>query len=199
MNRLLTLAFLVLLALLPAVLFYYLFGELNKAGVEWSGKSVQLGGPVAAFFAILWFLGNMFRKMSPPNSLQKHLEGLAGAWAIESESQASRRQARSTTVMKIENGALRIEGGVFREVANEGDEGKSIGDWNTEIAVFDGYRLLYVYNLSDSQLEQWKGVVRASLNTIEKTPTFDGTWQVFGPRVHQGKIHMKKLMLKDTP
>lgn len=195
MDKLITIGCLVLFALVPAVLLYYLFGVLNQAGVEWSGKSVQLGGPVAAFFAVLWFISNMYFKISPPNPLEKQLKSLVGNWIIESDSYESGRKAYSTAVMKVENGSLHIEGGVFREEAIKGEkEGKVIGDWGSEIAVFDGNHLLYLYTLTDRKAVQstWKGVVRASLSVSEGVPSFVGIWQVFGPIFHEGEIRIRK-------
>ena len=95
--------------------------------------------------------------------------------------------------MKIDDGALVITGGTFREpvIGGTGD-GAIIGEWTGETAVFDGSRLLYIYNLEDNKTRTWKGIVRASLRTADRTPTFEGTWQVFGTDVHRGEIRLTK-------
>lgn len=196
MNKLVVIAALVIISIIPAILLYYLFGELNAAGVQWAGKQVQLGGPVAAFFAVLLFCSRLYSTLSAPSLLQKQLQNLAGTWTIEATSHGpSRRKAQSSTVMTSDGSTLSIKGGTFRDPPSQG--GAVIGDWSAEIAVFDGYNLLYVYNLLDNKSEAWKGVVRAALGTKARTPTFDGTWQVFGKEVHTGEIHMAKQLHRE--
>lgn len=192
-RRLLILMALVAISLVPAVLLYMLFGDLNSAAIDNTG--LKLGGPVAAFFVVLSFLWRMYKFMlTRENPLESRMEALTGSWQLESTSGHSQRKARSETTIKIDDGELRIDGGTFFAVNNDGSKGNPIGNWSVEMAVCDGRRLKYFYHLTDNLVQQssWKGLVEASLQEDAGQPEFVGTWQVLGKEAHAGTIILKK-------
>lgn len=195
-NRLFQLSIIILLPLLPAVLLYMLFGELNSAGVQWTGTyAVQLGGPVAAYVSVLVIAWRIYKKLYVlVNPLESILRGLEGNWHIESKTGTSGRKAQSGTKIVLDDGALRIDGGTFFSVAADGSKGDPIGQWSAEMAVSDGRRLKYFYTLTDSLAapSTWRGLVEADLQPGSKSPAFRGTWQVIGKEFHSGTIVLTK-------
>jgi len=193
LRRLVVIAVLVVLALLPAILLFWLFGQLNSAVIEQTG--LKLGGPVAAFFAVLYFLWKMYKEMRfADNPLEGRLQPLVGSWRIESKSAGSDRRASSGTNIELKDGELQITGGTFFAVGTDGSKGNAIGSWNAEMAVSDGYRLKYFYTLTDSlgSLTTSRGLVEAALEDAASEPTFRGTWQALGKEFHSGELTIKK-------
>lgn len=195
-RRLMILMALVIIALIPAVLLYLLFGDINSASFEETG--VKLGGPMAAFFVVLSLLWRMYKHMqAKDNPLESQLAPLEGSWQIESTSNHSQRKASSETDIAMDDGELRINGGTFFAINADGSRGKPIGNWSVEMAVSDGRRLKYFYHLTDDLAQQssWKGLVEATLQDNDKHPFFIGTWQVLGQgkETHAGTITLKKL------
>jgi hypothetical protein len=195
-NRLFHLSILILLPLFPAVFLYVLFGELNSAGVQWSGTyAVQLGGPVAAYVIVLGIAWRIYKKLYVlENPLEPLLKELEGKWHVESKSAAAGRKAQSETTIMLDDGALRVDGGTFFSVTEDGSKGESIGQWHAEMAVSDGRRLKYFYTLTDSLASPstWRGLVEADVQPGSKPPTFRGTWQVIGKDFHSGSIVLTK-------
>lgn len=195
-KRLFHLSILLLLPLLPAVLLYVLFGELNSAGVQWSeAYAVQLGGPVAAYVIVLLIAWLIYKKLYVlENPLEPLLEALEGKWHLKSKSRETGRNAQSETTIVLDDGALRIDGGTFFSVTEDGSKGDSIGQWHADMAVSDGRRLKYFYTLTDllASPSTWRGLVEADLQPDSKPPTFRGTWQVIGKEVHSGSIVLTK-------
>lgn len=194
-RRLLILAGLVIIALIPAVLLYLLFGDINSATFEKTG--VKLGGPMAAFFVVLLLLWRMYKHMlANDNPLESQLAPLEGCWQLESVSNGSKRKASSETAIELDDGELRISGGTFFALSPEGSRGNPIGNWSVEMAVSDGRRLKYFYHLTDNLAQQssWKGLVEATLQDDGKQPVFVGTWQVLGSgkEAHAGTITLTK-------
>jgi hypothetical protein len=178
---------------------YRLFGELNQAGVQWTGiQAVQLGGPIAAFFAVLILLWKMYKEFYKfDNYLESKLSGLVGEWTLESESHGkNRRKAISQTKIEFLNGELCINGGTFFNVAPDGSRGAPIGDWIVDMAVSDGNRLKYFYTLTDNLADHstWKGISELAMQENSDTMTFQGTWQVLSSKeTHNGQVTLKKL------
>lgn len=195
-RRLIILSILILLSLIPAILLFLLFGQLNSANVKWTGhQEVQLGGPVAAFFVTLTSLWQMYKHMTTKdNPLEAKLEALRGTWEVEARSGGGGRTAYSETGIGISDGELRISGGTFFDVAAGGARGKAIGSWNVEMAVSDGRRLKYFYALTDMLADRstWRGLAELALQEDSPTPTFSGNWQVIGKEIHVGEITMKR-------
>jgi|SRR5262245_4664897 len=145
-RRLTVLSILVGLSLITTIALFLLFGELNSAIIE--KPTLKLGGPVAAFFAILYLLWRIYKGVRLiDNPLELRLQPLVGQWQIESESNVSGRKASSSTTIDLDDGELRIYGGTFFMVTADGSKGGAIGDWSVEMAVSDGRRLKYFYNL----------------------------------------------------
>jgi hypothetical protein len=193
LRRLSVLAALVALSLVPAVLLYLLFGELNSATVEKTG--LKLGGPVAAFFVALYGLWKMYKGMrSVDNPFESRLQALVGAWQIESKSSESGRKATSSTKIALEEGELRIDGGTFFAVGTDGSQGDAIGSWSVEMAVSDGRRLKYFYSLTDNLASHstWKGLVEVAAPDDSDVQGFQGTWQVLGKEHHRGTISITR-------
>jgi hypothetical protein len=195
-RRLLILFTLLVLSLIPAILLYLLFGKLNSANVQWTGKQVvELGGPVAFFFITLWFLWHMYKHMNATdNPLESQLGPLGGTWEVEASSTESGRKARSGTGIALQDGELRISGGTFFDIAADGARGEAIGSWNVEMAVSDGRRLKYFYTLTDMLADHStsRGLAELTLQDDSPIPTFYGNWQVIGKEIHAGVITMKK-------
>lgn len=192
-RRLGILATLVGLSLIPATLLFLLFGELNNAVVEQIG--LKLGGPVAAFFATLFLLWRMYKEIRfTENPLEMHLQSLIGSWQIESISANSDRRASSSTSIELDDGEVRFAGGTFFSVESDGTKGKAIGSWNVEMAVSDGHRLKYFYNLTDSlgSLPTSRGLAELALQEDSAETIFEGTWQALGKEFHTGNIRMVK-------
>jgi len=193
-KRLSILALLVVLSLVPAVLLYILFGDLNNADITVKGRQViQLGGPTAVFFLTLSFLWRMYKYIYvKENPLETMVQNLIGSWKVESESGTSGRKANSDTRISFRDGQLEIDGGTFFDVGPKGEKGDSIGDWNVDIAVSDGRRVKYFYTLRDSiSARTWTGVVEMIYQN-DATPAMHGRWQVIGNEYHSGKISMTK-------
>lgn len=193
-KRIFMLSFLTLLSLLPAVLLFHLFGELNSAGVTLTGgKAVQLGGPTAVFFIALTLLWKMYRVMLEIDTdFEAKVHNLIGLWKVESTSETSGRKAISETTIAFDDGQLIIGGGTFFDVGQNGVKGTPIGEWSVDIAVSDGRKVKYFYSLKDSTaLQAWKGVVEMTYQS-DPNPSLYGTWQVTGKEYHSGNITMTK-------
>lgn len=194
-RRLTIITILVALSLGVSISLFMLFGELNSAVFEQT--TVRLGGPVAAFFIILFLLWRMYRsKYMDDNPLEERLEPLVGLWRIESKSSVSGRFATSTTRIYIQDGALCLDGGTFFRATEGGAQGEAIGNWNVEMAISDGWRLKYFYTLTENPTDPvtWKGLVEAALQDDPGGPAFHGTWQVLGRNFHSGTIVMRKTV-----
>lgn len=194
-RRLITIAALVAISLTVSISLFMLFGELNSAFFEQT--SLRLGGPVAAFFVILYLLWYMYKSMHRyENPLEERLEPLVGSWKIESKSSESGRSATSTTRMFIEDGVLCLDGGTFFSTPASGAEGDAIGDWNVIMVISDGRRLKYFYTLTENPVNPvtWKGLVEVALQDDPGGPAFHGTWQVLGRNFHSGTIVMRKVV-----
>lgn len=191
-KRPLIIAVLVILSLAVAISLYLLFGELNKAGVQWTGtQAFQLGGPIAAFFVTLTVLWRMYKQAQKiDNPLESRLKSLVGEWQLESQSDQNKRNARSKTTIEFTGGELCISGGTFFDA-----DGKPIGDWNTEMAFSNGNKLKFFYTLTDALAAQsvWKGAVEVNLQPNSKPLLLQGTWQVLGKEFHRGIITMTKI------
>src|SRR5262245_32223151 len=84
-RRLTILSILVGLSLITTIALFLLFGELNSAIIE--KPTLKLGGPVAAFFAILYLLWRIYKGVRLiDNPLELRLQPLVGQWRIESTS-----------------------------------------------------------------------------------------------------------------
>src|SRR6187402_3438796 len=101
------LGLIVLFALIPSILMYLLFVG-NSATVEWLDGNVSLGGPIAAFFALLlllnWMYGKIQRRREEAldRSLAK-IKPFVGPWQIITESTGvSNRKAMSDLTLVIE-------------------------------------------------------------------------------------------------
>ncbi|MDJ0911445.1 MAG: hypothetical protein QNI99_19830 [Woeseiaceae bacterium] len=189
---------LVVIALLPAVLLYYLFSDMNAANAAWMNNSIQLGGPVAAFFAFLYFLERKLRQLEAlkhdrANPLLKELQKFEGNWKIKATSGSSGKTAESTTELSLDAGNLQLSGGRY-VVVKDGSDPKGMGDWECELAVCDGDRLAYFYRLTDLSEDHsvWQGIVDAR-RVPGDALAFEGSWHVVGKDHHNGRIGLKKL------
>lgn len=195
---LLKLFVLVLIALLPAVLLYHLFADLNTANAAWLNNTVQLGGPVGAFSAFLYFLVQKLRQLENDqferaNPLLVELRELEGDWRVRATSAGSGKTAESTTEFSVDAGSLQLSGGHFAVVGGDTDS-EGMGDWVCELAVCDGNRLAYFYRLTDMTDEQsvWQGIVDAR-RVAGDSVAFEGNWHVIGNQHHDGQIKLEKL------
>lgn len=185
-----------LVSLAAATLLYFLFGRLNTAGYEWVGnKEVQLGGPIAAFVIVLATCPFIYNQIN--NSLEKRLKNIVGTWEIESESSKQKRKAHSETTIELVNEELHVSGGTFFDVDANGIKGAAIGVWDTDMAISDGHKLTYLYNLRDnlSSSSAWRGIAELTLQGDMNNQTLVGRWQIIGGNdVHNGQIVMKKII-----
>ena len=189
---------LVLIALIPAISLYILFADMNRAEAAWLNNTMQLGGPVAAFFIILYFLSQLLQKLEHQrhdrdNPQLKKLQELEGDWKIDSSSATSGKAAISSTKLSMANGRLSLSGGTFT-MSGENAEATGVGDWTCELAVSDGERLAYIYRFTEhgDNPGVWQGI--ADVRRVQGNAlVFKGTWQVFGHKHHSGQIKLERV------
>jgi hypothetical protein len=188
-----------LIALLPAVTIYYLFPG-NSADVSLAGQAIKLGGPIAAFVATFLILAHFYNRLAAksaelPVLVKEKVGPLAGIWHISSWSGGPTGARRISTV-KITAVATGIDmtGGSFEEPPESASPGKLVGQWNCDVAFFDGHRLVYIYDLDDrgDHKGRHRGFVDAQLEAGSAPPCFKGTWETLGDARHSGSITLTK-------
>ncbi len=127
-TTLTAIAVLVGLSLVPAVLIYWLFGTLSSADVSWASDKVKLGGPIAAFFAILLLLYQIYSRQTGQTTRESDVaRPFVGRWLATSYSNDSGRTATSDVdAILTASGELALSGNL-RDQA-----GKVIGDWDAK-------------------------------------------------------------------
>lgn len=176
-----------------ATLLYSLFGYMNEAGYTWTGnEKVQLAGPIGAFFIVMLLCPYVYNKIG--NSFEDRLKNIVGTWEIESESSQHKRKACSETTIELVDGEIRVNGGIFFDVDSNGMKGTIIGSWNAEMAVSNGHKLMYFYNLTDDLNHAvFRGIAELVLQSDKDSKILSGRWQIIGSNdVHNGQITMKK-------
>jgi hypothetical protein len=187
------------LALLPAIALYLLFPG-NSADVSLAGQAIKLGGPIGAFTATFLLLAHFYNKLAVkapelPVLVREKIAPLKGIWHISSWSDGptAARRVSTVTIGASETG-IELTGGSFEEPPESASAGQLVGQWNCDIAFFDGHRLLYIYDLEDTHLHRrrHRGIVDAQLVAGTAPPCFKGTWQTLGDLRHCGRITLTK-------
>lgn len=191
-NTLLSIAALVGISLVPAVLLYWFFGTLSTADVRWANSTVKLGGPVAAFFAVLLLTCTIyFKLMGAGLSELAVAQPFAGQWKLTSKSNGSGRIATSlVTAALTPDGRLELSGNLLDPT------GKEIGEWDSKEVFCTPTYLAYRYVITDKVSGQTTiGFSRTTIvkrdrrkNPIQMT----GTWDVIGADHRDGTIEFKR-------
>lgn len=174
----------VALALVPAVVLYLLFKEMNLAGFE-NESGIKLGGPAALFFIILITALRYFgrRIADPLSNLRARLKG---TWHIRAVS-TNKHVATSTCTIDDSDGDLKISGGQF-----EADE-TVLGKWTVTATCLTDQSLTYVYHLREAGTgAAWKGIVEITIPKSNKLETIKGMWEVVGPDYRSGHIELTR-------
>lgn len=149
--------------------------------------SVALFGIILVAFSIFLMLRRKF--------LTSKIKELAGAWEVKSISNAiDKRRASSTATIVLDDGEIRIVGGTFFNIKDDGTTGDAIGDWDVEMVMSDGQKIRFCYCLTDSLAAHstCRGFAEMTLQPSTIPPTFIGTWQVIGKEIHNGRMTMTK-------
>lgn len=177
--------------LLPVVLLWFAFGELNAADGE-ATHGIQLGGPIAAYAAIFLILIGTLRRpikdaltYTPPNPNMTTMIGLEGEWTVTAKS-VNGTQASGECQFRLDANNSPAGSGHYRR-----KNGNLLGTWRTLEIVRNGTHLTYIYTLTDpNDQTEWVGYVNASINADQKA--ISGTWRVFGNTPKQGEIILCK-------
>ncbi len=186
-------AVLVALSLLPAVLIYWLFGILSSAEVAWASDKVKLGGPIAAFFAILLLLYGFYsRLMGTPTRESDVAQPFVGRWLAKSSSNASGRTATSDVDAQLTDGGRLALSGNLRD-----QSGKVIGAWDTKEVFCTPTSLAYRYVITD-RVSGNTTIAFCTLRIQERDkstrPTrLSGDWDVIGPKHHDGTVELERV------
>ncbi len=188
-------------SILAAFLFFWFF-QTNTAAVDLP-LGLQLGGPIGGAVAMLLVTQQALAKYEKAQSAidtavrqaqSKDLAPVLGDWVVYADSDQSDRRAFSQTRFDLDEGRLQIRGGNFYQRKDDDTAGEGIGFWTCEVASFDGFRLIYFYTLTDTSADQEvsRGYVDARQVGPEGARHFEGRWEVFGRKHHQGVIRLKR-------
>ena len=167
-----------LVPLIPVILLYWLFADLNYFDLEGTAKFVvSAGGPVAAYVFITWLALTQGPKvwMNPLN------RDIIGEWEFTSTS-SNKHQAKGKCIIEDKNGNLQLSG-QFKE----GDFTTS--SWQSDVALCGGANMMYMHNLVTE-----KGTF---LNIVNLNVSFDdkgkankmiGHWHGFRDDLKRGEI-----------
>jgi hypothetical protein len=178
-----------LVPLVPAVALYELFTSQNSATYDNAG--LKLGGPVAAYFALLLLALRYIDKWRTASDPLEHLKkDLVGAWDIKSTSKGtSGRVADSIATFTMEDDKLRLSGGSITE------QEEVIGSWTPDPPILDPDRdgVVYLYELTDVEaVVTWRGLMKVTFDRTKSPLCMSGTWEVIGPDYHRGTVTFKK-------
>jgi hypothetical protein len=187
---------LVALSLVPAILIYWLFGTLSSADVTWASENVKLGGPVAAFFAILLCLFVFYSRLvqiKPPHE-DRLARPFVGRWLATSHANVSKRVATSIVdALLTDNGMLILSGNLKNE------DGKEIGNWETNEVFCTPTGLAYRYVMTDrvptaDNTSMAFCTLRIDARDKRNRPTrLSGIWDVIGSRHHDGTVELVRI------
>jgi hypothetical protein len=187
-------AVLVVLSLVPATMIYWLFGALSSANVAWASDKVKLGGPIAAFFAILLLLYRMYSRLMTTESRDSDLaQPFVGRWRATSHSNVSGRDATSDIDAVLTGDGMLALSGNFRD-----QDGKDIGDWDSKEVFCTPSRVAFRYVITDKGAAEDNTNIAfctlriAARNKSGRPTRLSGTWDVIGPRHHDGTIELER-------
>jgi len=183
------LAFLV--PLIPAVVLFWLFRDLNFAEMSQAGEvSLKLGGPAALYVVVvliaLRLAGTLLAPGDPLHGLKAEL---VGRWDMTSKSGYSGSIATSTCAFTLDESELRLSGGQFVT------EGNEVGTWKPEKVFLgqDGLAYLYELTVVGENTAEWRGLVDLNFDRENgKVAALRGTWSVVGPKFHNGVVTFLK-------
>lgn len=180
MKRIIEFSCAVIIALIPSIVLYWIFKDLNIAAFKESG--LELGGPAALFFVVLYTALRYFQKKyeDPLAELKRELKGM---WLISSES-AKRHTATSTCDIEYKEGNLNMSGGQF----TSGD--KVIGPWHADAIFLKNDQFLYIYELTEAggTGATWKGLVTLNILKKDDKLSLQGCWETIGSEYKHGTI-----------
>jgi hypothetical protein len=182
-NRILTAMGVFLLPLVPVLLLYWLFKELNffelTGGPQWVLKA---GGPVAAYCWLLWFAVKNVGKLWSNDAN----EAFIGKWVFESKSPTG-KIGTGVCLVEEKNGDLTISG-TFSEV------GKNRTNWSAEFAIAGSSRLIYLTSLPTNTGGTFLNVVTLSVEKFEKNIArkLTGSWIAWNDEIKRGEMIMER-------
>lgn len=168
-----------ILALIPSIVLYLIFQDLNQATFRETG--IELGGPAALFFIVLYSALRFIKKRPySADPLAQTKREISGSWKVTAES-AHGHKAESTCNIEYLEGNINITGGQFIS------QGKAIGTWQVLGFFLNNNSLTYVYQLTEAGGSGMsvKGLV--TLN-IEKNQ-LSGFWEQIGKEYKSGTIN----------
>ena len=143
-----------LVALVPALILFWVFQGENIAEVIKESEGIKLGGP-AALFVIVLLIGLRYlgRQVPVVDKLGKLKQALVGHWEVISRS-ADGHEAKSRCQIMLEEGELGLSGGQFLA------DGKALGSWDVDCLFLGKNKLVYLYQLQETggQGDTWKGL-----------------------------------------
>jgi hypothetical protein len=184
---------LVILSVVPAILIYWLFGALSSADVAWASDKVKLGGPIAAFFAILLLLFAIYSRLMGTRTREYDLaQPFVGTWRAVAHSNASGRVATSNVDAVLADGGILVLSGDLQD-----QNGKLIGSWSTKEVFCTPTGLAYRYVIIDRAGTTDTSIAFCTLRIVKRDKSgspirLSGTWDVIGRIHHDGTVDLER-------
>ena len=184
--------------LVVTVLLYLPLREFSQAQVEGNvlGLSIQLGGPVAAYAALVILSTHLLRRVMERHDPDLHTKSLlAGTWEVVSTSRGRSGTPKTATgrqTIVLTGQDLSVSGTLTY------DDGATLGNWWSIHVAIKGQRLEIFYLLTDHHEEvepfEWAGLAKINIGPMlrERRPRGEvklrGDWQVYGPEPKSGEV-----------
>lgn len=177
---------LLLLPVIPVILLYWLFAELNYFELQNTVKGIVATGPIAAYVGIILIGSNIYRKMvATPD---QGLEDLVGNWTIVSAS-GTGAKGIGTCYIQYDRGELTISGD-FRS-----EDLKESGTWHCEMVKMRNNRLLMAYTLQtirNGEKDTLDGITILSFGNQPVTK-MKGIWAIAGREKMSGTVEYTRV------
>jgi hypothetical protein len=177
-----------LIPLAPVIALYWFFNNQNYFNLTDTSKGLVATGPIAAYIFLVglgWNIySNINKTLSPVN---KTIKTLVGDWDLESVS-GHNTVRKGTCKIRDDKGSLKITGNFI-------SDGKSIGDWESEMVKVDPTKLAFSYELSEldgSTLVRSDGICSLQFGA-SPVSEMKGTWILIGKGNAAGTITYTRI------
>ena len=182
----------VLLPITPSWVMYKQFGKQNFSKYTGVNKSVQLGGPIAAYFAIMMSVFYFTADLDPDlinwiNLQQEQNSKFVGEWVMvsriddpetgESKSVQGKAYVRLNSLSPCDN---LIINGVWQD-----ENGDIVGSWSADQLLANDKKLVFLWNVSTA-VDQITGVgyLNTTYDRNSNLVELRGNWGAIGRTQH---------------
>jgi hypothetical protein len=196
-EELIILCIMVIIPVLPAWIMYKQFGGQNFSRYQGLNRSVQLGGPIAAYFIIMITIFSfeyntnmeLVNTMRDCNKIQQEYVGNWVAVSMHKDETGEVLVTNGKVFIRWENSKLIING-------TYGSDGEDIGSWSADELIANEEKLIFIWQVAtlDETVGYVTGVgiLMVTKKKKKKVVELRGNWGVIGAPVSGGMVLVRE-------